>query len=107
MNVLALLILVLFIFSVLGVFMFRDVTEGKIIDPDFLNFKNFGSAMVVLFKMSTGEDWHEIMYDTMNTSDSCVPGKTCGSSLSPLYFLCFTMICNYVMLNLFILVIIQ
>ncbi len=63
--------------------------------------------MVVLFKMSTGEEWHLIMYDTMNTDKDCIVGVNCGTSLAPLYFLSFTMICNYVMLNLFILVIIQ
>lgn len=41
LNVLALLVLVLFIFSVLGVFMFREVTEGVVIS-EFYNFKDFG-----------------------------------------------------------------
>jgi len=106
LNVLALLMLVLFIFAVLGVFMFQDITEGEILDPDYLNFKNFGQAMVVLFKMTTGEDWPLIMYDTMNTDPDCIPGKNCGFSYSPVYFLSFVMVCNFVMLNLFILVII-
>jgi voltage-dependent calcium channel L type alpha-1S len=63
--------------------------------------------MIVLFKMSTGEDWPLIMYDTMNTDSNCISGINCGTKLAPLYFFSFTMICNYVMLNLFILVIIQ
>lgn len=47
------------------------------------------------------------MYDTNDASPSCVPNKTCGSNMSPVFFLFYMMITRYVMLNLFILVIIQ
>lgn len=106
MNVLALLMLVFFIYAILGVFMFGSVTEGDIIDHQ-VNFSNFGSAMLILFRMVTGEDWPTIMYDMMNTSADCIPGKTCGTSLAPLYFISLQMVCVYVMLNLFILIILQ
>lgn len=43
----------------------------------------------------------------MNTDSDCIPGETCGSNIAPLYFLSFIVICTFVMLNLFILVIIQ
>ena len=56
-NVGALLGLVFFIYSVLGVFMFQNVSEGEIID-DWNNFRNFGYAFVLLFRSSTGEDWY-------------------------------------------------
>ena len=64
-------------------------------------------ALIVLFRMSTGEDWPTIMYDTMNTSDSCIQGKSCGSSFAPIFFISYQMVCCYVMLNLFVLIIIQ
>jgi hypothetical protein len=41
MNVFALLMLVLFIFSILGVFLFQNITEGVTIN-DFRNFTNWG-----------------------------------------------------------------
>jgi hypothetical protein len=63
--------------------------------------------MIILFRMVTGEDWPTIMYDTMNTSSTCIPGRTCGTNLAPLYFISLQMICVYVMLNLFILIILQ
>ena len=37
MNVFALLMLIFFIFAVLGVFIFSEVTEGEIID-EYMNF---------------------------------------------------------------------
>jgi hypothetical protein len=63
--------------------------------------------MLLLLRVSTGEDWNVIMYDTMNTYEDCVDGVSCGSSSSPMFFISFVMICSFVMLNLFILVIIQ
>lgn len=57
--------------------------------------------------MASGEKWATLMYDTMNTSGDCIPGETCGSSFSPLFFFAYMMISRFVMLNLFILVIIQ
>ena len=64
LNVLALLLIVFFIYAILGFFLFSDVSEGQIIDPVYMNFKNFGNAMLILLRMLTGEDWPTIMYDT-------------------------------------------
>ncbi len=64
--------------------------------------------MLTMIRMSTGEDWNFIMKDTMVTEeDGCVPNETCGSSWSPLFFFPYMMLCTFIMLNLFILVILQ
>lgn len=63
MNVGALLTLVFFIFAVLGVFIFKDTPPGIIVDTNYNNFNNFGNALLILFRCSTGEDWPSIMYD--------------------------------------------
>ncbi|KAL4480370.1 hypothetical protein ABPG74_020886 [Tetrahymena malaccensis] len=104
-NVGALLFLVFFIYSILGVFMFKDVTEGVVIDK-YNNFENFGNAMITLFRCSTGENWYQFMFDCGKTS-GCVQGKDCGSPFSTLFFISFVLICSFIMLNLFILIIIQ
>ena len=31
------------------------------------NFQSFSTALLTLFRMSTGESWHELMYDAMRT----------------------------------------
>ena len=98
--------LIFFIYAVLGVFIFGEITRGEVID-EYMNFRNFGMAMILLLRISTGEEWNMIMYDTMKTGDDCIPGETCGSVIAPLYFITFIMICTYVMLNLFVLVILQ
>ena len=63
--------------------------------------------MIILLRISTGEEWNLIMYDLMRTGDDCIPNRTCGTMITPVYFIGFIMICTYVMLNLFILVILE
>ena len=94
-NVFILLMLIFFIMAVLGNTMFSNVTEGDVISS-YKNFANFHQSFSLLFSISTGEDWNRIMYD-------------CGrnNSLAPVFFLSFIMIVSNIMLNLFILVIIQ
>lgn len=64
---------------------------------------------MLLFSISTGEDWNKIMYDCSRTErDGCIQGVTCGPApLSYWYFILMVLFCTHVMLNLFILVIIQ
>ena len=107
MNVFLLLLLVYFIYAILGCFSFHEIKSGDVID-DYTNFHNFGMAMIVLIRVSTGEDWNKIMFDCMRTEDDdCVEGETCGTNLAPLFFLSFVIICTFVMLNLFVLVILE
>ena len=105
LNVFILLMLIFFIFAVLGYTMFYKVHEGNVID-DYKNFTNFHMSFSLLFSISTGEDWNRIMYDTMDTTPECIPDVTCGTDIAPIFFLTFIMIVSNIMLNLFILVII-
>jgi len=66
--------------------------------------------MITLFRCATGEDWFCFMFDLGRTEkNGCIPGETCGARLgtSIAYFLSFIMICSFIMLNLFILIIIE
>ena len=107
-NVGALLLLVFFIYAVLGVFMFKDIRQGDRID-EWTNFSDFGYAMMLLFRAATGEDWFKIMYDCTRTEDCHEPDghSNCGTVFGFVYFITFIMICSFIMLNLFVLVIID
>jgi len=67
-------------------------------------------AFLFLFALSTGEDWNKVMFDCSrekNSGTGCVEGKTCGADfISKSYHMMLVLVCSYVMLNLFILVII-
>lgn len=65
-NAFALLSLVYFIFSVLGVFFFKDITSGSQIDG-YMNYSNFTMSLMMMLRLSTGEDWPLVMFDCMNT----------------------------------------
>ena len=107
MNVFLLLMLIFFMFATLGVFFFSDITEGGIVDPQFKNFRRFGDGFLLLFAVSTGEAWNEIMYDVYLAPPECIPGVDCGTPFAPVYFIMFIMLVTNIMLNLFILVIIE
>ena len=95
-NVFMLLMLIFFMMATLGVFFFKDIPEGDVIDPQFKNFKTFGDGFLLLFAISTGEDWNKLMYDCWRVTE-----------ITPLYFIVFIILVTQIMLNLFILVIIE
>ena len=73
-NVGALLILFLFLFSVLGVSLFSEVKLQETLTRH-ANFENFGRAILTLLRVATGESWVGIMYDCARQPDinfSCV-----------------------------------
>lgn len=84
--------LVYFIFAVLANFLFRGITRGTAINEE-TNFNNFTNSFMTMIRMSTGEDWIYIMYDTMRTeADNCIPGETCGVAYAPVFFIPYIMI---------------
>ena len=98
-NVFILLMLIFFIMAVLGNTLFYQVKKGDVIS-DWKNFNNFHQSFSLLFSISTGEDWNRIMFDCNDTGNG-------GSSFAPVFFMSFILIVTHIMLNLFILVIIQ
>jgi len=78
-SVFLLLLLFFFIFSVLGVFLFKDITSGNSITSDN-NFRNFIPAFFILLEILSGSGWSEFMFDCFNLSPDCIPGQTCGTS---------------------------
>lgn len=108
LNVFILLCLVFFMASVLSNFTFYNITEVDVLDPTFKNFRNFKASLLLNFALSTGEDWNKVMFDcSRSKEEGCIEGKTCGGKFSFIYFILLILVCSHVMLNLFILVIIQ
>ena len=105
-NVFLLLMLCLFIFAILAVFFFGNLTAGNVID-EYRNFNDFGQSFLFLFVISTGENWNMLMYDCNKTPPNCVEGVDCGTSFAPAFFIVFVLFVQNVMLNLFILVILN
>ena len=106
MNVFALLFLVFFMYAVTGCYLFAGHIKTSYIS-DWFNFDNFGFGMLLLLKLATGEDWNFFMFDYARTSFNCVAGLGCGDPWAYAYFMSFKYFITFVMINLFILIVLQ
>jgi hypothetical protein len=88
-NVLMLLLLIYFLYSILGCFLFNDAKIPY--------FQNFGVALLYLFRFSTGEDWPSNMY--LCSDNNQITG--------PIYFISFEFFSNLIMLNMFVLIVVE
>jgi len=62
-NIGGLLMLMLYLYSILGVYLFAEVKLTSPMDSN-ANFKTMSNAFLFLLRMSTGEGWHTIMWAT-------------------------------------------
>jgi hypothetical protein len=119
-NIGGLLFLLLYLYAVLGVFMFATVKlQGTL--NEHANFQYFGIAFLTLFRISTGEAWNEIMSDTNRIKSvyfDCIDDPSyediqanggepngCGVKFSSIFYISFLVVVTYIFLNLFIAVI--
>lgn len=72
-----------------------------------MNFKDFTHSLVMMLRLSTGEDWPAVMYDLQNTEIDCIPNVNCGTGYAPIFFIMFVLIQQYIMVDLFVLIILQ
>jgi hypothetical protein len=109
-NVGGLLLLIFFIYAVLGMHLLGTIEQGEMLN-DYANFSNFGLSLLTVYRMATGESWNGIMYDCEVNPPDCDPdvvGIACGAPLvAILYFVSFQLIGQFVMLNLFIAVVLE
>lgn len=122
-NIGGLLLLFIYIYSVLGVFLFAEVRLQTNLDIH-ANFQSFGYAFMTLMRCSTGEAWDYIMMDltrsqsvTFQCSDDDFDYQTyidngkqtngCGSTAGIIYFMTFYFMVPLIFLNLFIAIILE
>jgi len=91
-NVGSLLLLFFFMFGVLGCSFFKDVTQDGEGVTRHANFSDLGMSMLTLFRVSTGEDWNQIMHDCIDQ----------GHHAAPIYFVTFNILVMFVLINVFV-----
>ncbi|CAD8122391.1 unnamed protein product [Paramecium sonneborni] len=102
-KIFCILIITMFIFALFGCQMYGHLEKGQVMD-DQINFKNIAQAMLALFKCASGDDWRTIMTDTIFYNPYCAEDEQyCGSIYNQIYFFLFMLLSNYVLLNLFVL----
>eukprot|EP01060_Flectonema_neradi_P001809 TRINITY_DN11124_c0_g1_i1.p1 TRINITY_DN11124_c0_g1~~TRINITY_DN11124_c0_g1_i1.p1 ORF type:complete len:1834 (+),score=281.60 TRINITY_DN11124_c0_g1_i1:78-5579(+) len=107
-NVAGVMLLIFFVYAILGVNLFAKVKEGENLRGR-ATFHNFGSAILILVRISTGEAWPGLMHDSAVQPPECNENTgECGDPLvSYAYFVSFIIIETYVILNLFIAVLLD
>lgn len=128
-NIGALLLLLYFIYAVIGVQLFCFLPNNGILNNQ-ANFRSLGSAMLLLMRFSTGENWNGFMRSIIGDHEGCdektnynedypwcvghdddphcTPLNGCGAGFSAyLYFYSFTLIISFVILNLFVGVVLE
>jgi len=68
----ALNVVVIFVFGALATNMFRGVKEGEVID-DVVNFNNFMTSLITIFRMSSGAAWGDVITDSSVGAPGCTP----------------------------------
>jgi hypothetical protein len=106
-NIFILMMLLFFIFSIMGCYLFEEVTFSKYSKKyyyvnEYYNFDNFYNAFLLVFKATSGESWPNMMLEY-----STVEPIVVGSYVSIAYFVGMIFLCAVIMLNLFILIVLQ
>ncbi|CAF4166245.1 unnamed protein product, partial [Rotaria sp. Silwood2] len=111
-NLGLLFFLLFFIFGTLGVELFGKLECSEEQPCSGLDkhahFKNFGIALLTLFRVATGDNWNGIMKDTLRQDDSPHTGKNHFMTIiSPIYFVIFVLMTQFVLINIVIAVLMK
>ena len=108
------LIVIMWCYALIGVIMFGSTRFGVALNRH-ANFRNSLNAMLLLFRITTGEDWNRLMHDCMVSPPKCSLNAEdnywqtdCGHSVgAAIFFFSYYVIVTYIFLNLFIAVVIE
>ena len=70
-NVGALLLMLFFMYAVIGQQLFGRVEHGDFVN-EHANFEDFRHSLLMLFRMSTGESWNGVMHDCVDAAGPLV-----------------------------------
>ncbi|XP_068683417.1 sodium channel protein 1 brain-like [Montipora foliosa] len=112
-NVGTLLLLVLFIYAIIGMSAFGRVKKEGSLD-DIVNFETFGSSIMLLFRLSTGSGWNDVMISLSIQPPNCdpsyrgLPKGNCGSPLGAIaYLISYIVVVFMIIVNMYIAVILE
>jgi voltage-dependent calcium channel L type alpha-1D len=100
-NVAALWLLVIFIYTVIGVSLYGEIPVDDQnyhfgLYNEHANFRNFGTGIITLFRMSTGESWNGIMHDVMSVYPTAY-----------IFFSSYILLVAYLLFNLLVAIVLQ
>lgn len=112
-NIGTLLFLVLFIYSIIGMSLFSRVKKEGSLD-DIINFETFGRSMLLLFRLSTGSGWNDIMEALTIQPPNCdlsykgFPNGDCGLPFGAIIYLVSYIVTVFlIIVNMYIAIILE
>ena len=113
LNVGTLLFLVIFIYAVVGMSTFGHIKKQGNLD-ETVNFETFGRSMLVLFRLSTGAGWNDILESLMISPPDCdplfggFPNGNCGYPAGAvIYLVSYIFIVFLIIVNMYIAIILE
>jgi hypothetical protein len=72
------------------------------------NFESFPSAVLLLFRIATADEWTGIMSDAAVAPPDCDHSAgNCGTHVAPVYIMSFALLTGQIVLNLFATIVIE
>ena len=120
-NIGALLLLIMYIYSIIGMSTFGNVKLNKGLN-DIVNFQTFASSFVLLLRLATSAGWNEILEPLLISAPDCDPdfatrpdgttfensGGDCGNAFMAIFFMVsYIFIIFLVIINMYIAVILE
>ncbi|RMX45224.1 hypothetical protein pdam_00020953 [Pocillopora damicornis] len=112
-NIGTLLFLVIFIYAIIGMSAFGRVKKEGTLD-DIVNFETFGSSLMLLFRLSTGSGWNDVMNSLSIQPPDCdpyyegYPNGDCGTPLgAAAYLISYIVVVFMIIVNMYIAVILE
>lgn len=113
LNVGTLLFLVIFIYAIIGMSTFGHIKKQTNID-DTVNFETFSRSMMLLFRLSTGAGWNDILESLMLREPDCdphhggFPNGNCGYPVGAvIYLVSYIFIVFLIIVNMYIAIILE
>ncbi|KAL1918646.1 uncharacterized protein VTP21DRAFT_2668 [Calcarisporiella thermophila] len=113
-NLFAVWFVVLTVYAIMFVEIFGLTRYGSEAKNEHINFRNFGNALLMLVRFSTGEDWNRVMHDYTVEVPFCVNdpenylNSDCGSTAWTYFlFLSFNIISMYIFTAMFVVVVLD
>ncbi|XP_078456451.1 sodium channel protein 1 brain-like [Lampetra planeri] len=98
-NIGLLLLLIMFMYGILGVSIFRDLPyRGSV--TNMVNFETFANSMTLLFRLNTAGGWNDIMGSVLGT-------ETQNAILVIAYFTTFVIFSNIIIINMYVAIILE
>nr|CAJ2471590.1 unnamed protein product [Leishmania braziliensis] len=94
-------IIAVYVFAILGLhFLGYVVPFGGFIDDKYNNFANFANAIIMVFRLSTLQDWATMLRGSLDRGHYCTrPSKRCGpTNWAPVYYIPIV-ICFFLLLS--------